>query len=77
MLFQFDDSKDFAKNLDDFLSHMETEDPQMAEIFRANVPSLLSATDDSERRGARALFGLGVVSALDEIWGRAPEDTED
>lgn len=67
MVFRFDDSKDFGANLEGFLNHMEGQDAEMGAILRAHVNSLLDATDDAERRGARALFNLGVVPALDNL----------
>jgi hypothetical protein len=67
MSFHFDDTKDFASNLESVLTHMEDEDPEMGAILRAHIACLQDAADDAERRGARALFNLGVVADLDKL----------
>ena len=66
MTFQFDDKKDFDENLEDFLAYMDDQDSDMGVILRAHIDALLVANDDAARRGARALFNMGVKSALDE-----------
>ncbi len=66
MTYHFDDTKDFAANLDGFLNYMEQQDPEMGSILRKHISALTTAADDSQRRGARALFNLGVKSSIDE-----------
>jgi hypothetical protein len=71
MQFRFDESKDFSANFERFLAHMEGKDAEMGAILRAYVQSLLPATDDAARRGARAVFNLGVTPELDKILERS------
>lgn len=66
MAFQFDDTEDFTANLKSFLDYMEQQDPEMGAILRKHVSDLTTVMDDSQRRGARLLFNIGVNASIDE-----------
>jgi hypothetical protein len=67
MTLRFEETDDFKANLERFLTHMETEDPEMGTILRAHAGSLQDTKDDTARKGARALFNLTVALALDDL----------
>jgi hypothetical protein len=72
MTLRFEEGDDFKTNLDRFLTHMESEDPEMGAILRAHTASLLKAHDDASRRDARARFNLSVTSDLDGLLKKNP-----
>lgn len=65
--FRFDESKGFDQNLEAFLDHMASKDPQMEAIFRAHVAKLKGVIDDARRRAVRSEFNVSVKSSLDEL----------
>ena len=60
----FDDTKSFDDNLDDFLAYIKESDPEMGQILNDNISALKDVSDDASRRRARAEFNLNVVKAL-------------
>lgn len=66
-VFRFDESKGFDDNLEAFLDHMASKDPDMAAIFRVHVAKLKGLSDDARRRAARSEFNVRVKSSLDEL----------
>ena len=64
-VFNFDQSKDFDNNLEEFLNHMEVIDPEMTEILRRHIIKLKGASDEAKRRAARFAFNQAVKSDLD------------
>ena len=65
--FTFTDSADFDANLEAFLTHMATEDAQMATILRAHVSKLKGTTDEASRRTSRNLFNGNIKAELDSL----------
>lgn len=74
MSLRFDEKEDFKTNLERFLTYMESEDPEMGAILRANVSLLQNVTDDATRRTARTLFNLNVTSQLSSLVKKPDKD---
>jgi hypothetical protein len=64
---QFDESKGFDGNLEEFLLHMESIDAELGAILRANISELKGATYEKARKDARDSFNAKVVTALDAL----------
>ena len=67
MILRFEEKDDFKTNVEQFLAHMENEDPEMGAILRANMGSLQSATDEASRKTARVSLNLSVMAELDSL----------
>lgn len=73
--FQFDEDKSFADNCQALLDTLESEDPEMAAILRANWEALVSIVGEGERDPkARAEFNAKVAAALDALATAQPKE---
>lgn len=74
MTLRFEEDDDLNTNLERFLSHMESEDPEMGAILRAHAATLLTAQDDTSRKTARTAFNARVIVDLEALLSKKPEE---
>lgn len=65
MNFQFDESKTFDENLEDFFAFLDQVDASFAQILRTQRVCLLAATEDDTRRSARSTLAAAACAVLD------------
>ncbi len=63
----FDESKSFDANLEDFITSMEGEDAELGAILREHISELKGATYEKARRDARTSFNDKVIKSLDQL----------
>ncbi len=71
--FTFDENDSFADNWKTFLGAMDSVDPEMAVILRANEGKLAAIVREGNRNAqARGSFNAEVLKALDRLLAPAP-----
>lgn len=72
--FGFSENDSFAVNFQAFLRAMDSVDPEMAAILRANESKLATIVQEGNRNAqARTTFNSEVLKALDRLLAVAPE----
>lgn len=65
--FKFDHSANFNTNLESFLNHLESLDPEMTTILRANIDKLEGVVDESKRTSIRGIFNESILAELENM----------
>ena len=75
--FRFSDTATFDTNLESFLTDINSVDPIMADILRANKDKLAAIVRQGDRNAqARADFNAAIVEALDSLPPPSPGEAE-
>lgn len=71
--FEFAAEASREENVEAFLSHLDTIDPEMAALLRAHIGKLLPLPDDGARKNrARSSFNSAILAALEVL--ESPDD---
>lgn len=64
--FRFDPALSLKENIDRFLAHLRRRDPELSELFAAQLSGMLPLPQDAQERAARRLaFNAAIAAALD------------